>query len=169
MFAGHKHISIRSLPGMADRVVRLGSAGKTFSLTAWKVSFVTQLLLATSACSDGICQVSQHAACHLRVPITKGHSAEASADGCPLVCGGVAVHASHSPAAPISGTPPLVNSANGHAPVLCLQVGWVTGPARLVAAIAKAHQFVAFCIHSNLQRAVAFGLQHEQPFYKQVH
>jgi hypothetical protein len=44
----------------------------------------------------------------------------------------------------------------------------VTGPARLVAAIAKAHQFVTFCIPSNLQRAVAFGLQHEQPFYKQA-
>ena len=52
--------------------------------------------------------------------------------------------------------------------VCCLQVGWVTGPARLVAAIAKAHQFVTFCIPSNLQRAVAFGLQHEQSFYKQV-
>jgi aspartate/methionine/tyrosine aminotransferase len=53
--------------------------------------------------------------------------------------------------------------------LFCLQVGWVTGPARLVAAIAKAHQFVTFCIPSNLQRAVAFGLQHEQPFYKQVY
>lgn len=38
MFKGHKHVSIRSLPGMADRVIRLGSAGKTFSLTAWKVT-----------------------------------------------------------------------------------------------------------------------------------
>lgn len=38
VFAGHKHVTIRSLPGMANRVVRIGSAGKTFSMTAWKVS-----------------------------------------------------------------------------------------------------------------------------------
>lgn len=50
----------------------------------------------------------------------------------------------------------------------CLQVGWVTGPARLVGAIAKAHQFVTFCIPSNLQRGVAFGLQNEQWFYTYV-
>ena len=37
MFRGHTHTSIRALPGMADRTVRIGSAGKTFSLTAWKV------------------------------------------------------------------------------------------------------------------------------------
>ncbi len=38
VFNGSKHISLRALPGMADRCVRLGSAGKTFSFTAWKVS-----------------------------------------------------------------------------------------------------------------------------------
>ncbi|PNH10775.1 Kynurenine--oxoglutarate transaminase 3 [Tetrabaena socialis] len=38
VFGGAKHISLRSLPGMAERAVRLGSAGKTFSFTAWKVS-----------------------------------------------------------------------------------------------------------------------------------
>lgn len=46
------------------------------------------------------------------------------------------------------------------------QVGWVTGPARLVGAVAKAHQFVTFCIPGNLQRGVAHGLQHEQRFYR---
>ena len=35
--AGTEHISLRSLPGMADRCLRIGSAGKTFSFTAWKV------------------------------------------------------------------------------------------------------------------------------------
>ena len=40
VFAGHEHVSIRALPGMADRTVRIGSAGKTFSLTAWKVRAV---------------------------------------------------------------------------------------------------------------------------------
>ena len=37
VFEGHRHVTIRSLPGMADRTLRIGSAGKTFSLTAWKV------------------------------------------------------------------------------------------------------------------------------------
>ncbi len=37
VFSGHSHLSIRSLPGMAGRTLRIGSAGKTFSLTDWKV------------------------------------------------------------------------------------------------------------------------------------
>lgn len=81
VFPGSSHVSVRSLPGMADRTLRIGSAGKTFSLTAWKI-------------------------------------------------------------------------------------GWVTGPAPLVAAVAKAHQFTVFCIPSNLQRGVAFGLQGERHFYE---
>ena len=45
------------------------------------------------------------------------------------------------------------------------QIGWVTGPARLVAAVGKAHQFVTFTVASSLQRAVAYGLDHEAAFY----
>jgi aspartate/methionine/tyrosine aminotransferase len=30
-----------TLPGMRDRAIRIGSAGKTFSLTGWKVGYVT--------------------------------------------------------------------------------------------------------------------------------
>lgn len=37
---GPPHVSIRALPGMRGRTLRLGSAGKTFSLTAWKVGWV---------------------------------------------------------------------------------------------------------------------------------
>jgi N-succinyldiaminopimelate aminotransferase len=36
-----KHISLITLPGMRERCMRLGSAGKTFSLTGWKVGYVT--------------------------------------------------------------------------------------------------------------------------------
>ena len=35
------HLPIASLPGMADRTVTLGSAGKTFAFTGWKVGWVT--------------------------------------------------------------------------------------------------------------------------------
>ena len=37
VFQGSHHRSLRTFPGMADRTVRVGSAGKTFSFTAWKV------------------------------------------------------------------------------------------------------------------------------------
>lgn len=47
----------------------------------------------------------------------------------------------------------------------CVQIGWVTGPASLVNAIAKAHQFLVFTVPSNLQRAVAHGLDHESSFF----
>ena len=37
VFKGSRHVSMRSLSGMRERCIRIGSAGKTFSLTAWKV------------------------------------------------------------------------------------------------------------------------------------
>ncbi|KAG2492864.1 hypothetical protein HYH03_008781 [Edaphochlamys debaryana] len=80
VFRGAKHVSLRSLPGMEERCVRLGSAGKTFSFTAWKV-------------------------------------------------------------------------------------GWMSGPARLLNPIIKAHQFLVFTVPSSLQRAVAHGLDSEAEFY----
>lgn len=41
VFDRRKHISPLSLPGMEGRVVRVGSAGKMFSLTGWKIGWVT--------------------------------------------------------------------------------------------------------------------------------
>ncbi len=41
VFAGAKHIPLMTLPGMAERTLRIGSAGKTFSLTGWKVGYVS--------------------------------------------------------------------------------------------------------------------------------
>jgi aspartate/methionine/tyrosine aminotransferase len=40
-FDGWKHIPLMTLPGMRQRCMRIGSAGKTFSLTGWKVGYVT--------------------------------------------------------------------------------------------------------------------------------
>jgi aspartate/methionine/tyrosine aminotransferase len=54
LFDGQAHIPLMTLPGMRERAVRIGSAGKTFSLTGWKVGYVT-------------------AAPHLLDPITKAH------------------------------------------------------------------------------------------------
>jgi aspartate/methionine/tyrosine aminotransferase len=54
LFDGRRHIPLMTLPGMRERSVRIGSAGKTFSLTGWKVGYVT-------------------APPHLLEPITKAH------------------------------------------------------------------------------------------------
>jgi aspartate/methionine/tyrosine aminotransferase len=41
IFDGRPHVPLMSLPGMRERSLRIGSAGKTFSLTGWKVGYVT--------------------------------------------------------------------------------------------------------------------------------
>jgi aspartate/methionine/tyrosine aminotransferase len=39
-FDGLKHRPLMALPGMRERTVKIGSAGKIFSLTGWKVGFI---------------------------------------------------------------------------------------------------------------------------------
>ena len=39
VFDGGKHVPLMALPGMRERCVRIGSAGKTFSLTGWKIGY----------------------------------------------------------------------------------------------------------------------------------
>jgi aspartate/methionine/tyrosine aminotransferase len=79
IFDGRAQIPLMTMPGMRDRVVRVGSAGKMFSLTGWKI-------------------------------------------------------------------------------------GWVTGDAKLVDPIAKAHQFITFTTSPALQLGVAHALEHEMDF-----
>lgn len=40
LFDGRRHVPLASLPGMAERTAKVGSAGKIFSLTGWKVGWV---------------------------------------------------------------------------------------------------------------------------------
>jgi aspartate/methionine/tyrosine aminotransferase len=54
VFDGRPHIPLITLPGMRDRCLKIGSAGKTFSLTGWKVGYIT-------------------AAPDLLAPVTKAH------------------------------------------------------------------------------------------------
>jgi aspartate/methionine/tyrosine aminotransferase len=79
IFDGREQIPLMTLPGMRDRVVRVGSAGKMFSLTGWKI-------------------------------------------------------------------------------------GWVTGDAKLIDPIAKAHQFLTFTTSPALQLGIAHALEHEMDF-----
>lgn len=39
-FDGRPHRSLLALPGMADRAVKVGSAGKIFGLTGWKIGWI---------------------------------------------------------------------------------------------------------------------------------
>lgn len=41
IFDDRRHVSLMTRPGMRDRTARIGSAGKSFSLTGWKVGYVT--------------------------------------------------------------------------------------------------------------------------------
>ena len=79
-FDGLKHTPLATLPDMYERCLRVGSAGKIFSLTGWKV-------------------------------------------------------------------------------------GWVEGPAALLGAVAKAHQFITFTTPAALQIAVAHGLETAEDYY----
>ncbi|XP_076821311.1 kynurenine--oxoglutarate transaminase 3-like [Clavelina lepadiformis] len=39
LYDHHEHVRIGSLPGMWDRTITIGSAGKTFSVTGWKIGW----------------------------------------------------------------------------------------------------------------------------------
>ncbi len=41
VFGAARHIPLMTLPGMRDRVLRIASAGKTFSITGWKIGYIT--------------------------------------------------------------------------------------------------------------------------------
>ena len=40
VYAGAEHVAMAALPGLADRTLTISSAGKTFSVTGWKVGWV---------------------------------------------------------------------------------------------------------------------------------
>ena len=41
VFDGREHVPVATLPGMADRTLTISSGGKTFSVTGWKVGWVS--------------------------------------------------------------------------------------------------------------------------------
>ena len=40
VFDDHQHVPLMSIPGMRERTIKVGSAGKIFSLTGWKIGLV---------------------------------------------------------------------------------------------------------------------------------
>jgi len=75
-YDGTPHVPIATLPGMAERTVSIGSAGKSFSFTGWKVGWATgpaDLIRAVRAVRQHLSYVSggpfQYAVAHaLRMP-----------------------------------------------------------------------------------------------------
>ncbi len=75
-FEDHQHVPIATLPGMAERTVTIGSAGKSFSFTGWKIGWATgpaPLIRAVRAVRQHLSYVSggpfQYAIAHaLRMP-----------------------------------------------------------------------------------------------------
>jgi aminotransferase len=51
LFDGAEHVSLASLPGMADRTITINSMSKTYSVTGWRVGWA---VCANGAISDGI-------------------------------------------------------------------------------------------------------------------
>ncbi len=41
LFDGNQHVALASLPGMRERTITVNSTGKTFSLTGWKIGYLT--------------------------------------------------------------------------------------------------------------------------------
>ncbi len=56
VFDSIKHVPIMTLPGMRERTARIGSAGKTFSLTGWKIGYIT----ASAEVMKGISRAHQY-------------------------------------------------------------------------------------------------------------
>lgn len=81
VFNGRPHLPLMAFPGMRERTIRIGSAGKTFSMTGWRI-------------------------------------------------------------------------------------GYVSGPARLIEGVMKAHQFIAYTCPPHLQKAVAEGLGFPDSYFK---
>ncbi len=53
VFDGLRHIPLMTLPGMRDRTMRIGSGGKTFSLTGWKIGYITAAEPLTQSVQEG--------------------------------------------------------------------------------------------------------------------
>jgi aspartate/methionine/tyrosine aminotransferase len=56
VFDGRAHVPLMALPGMRERTVKIGSAGKIFSLTGWKVGW----LLAAPPLADALAKTHQY-------------------------------------------------------------------------------------------------------------
>ncbi len=67
VFDGRAHIPLMSLPDMRERTIRIGSAGKTFSVTGFRIGFVT----GPADLVTGVMKAHQHLAYTSPAPLQK--------------------------------------------------------------------------------------------------
>jgi aspartate/methionine/tyrosine aminotransferase len=68
IFDGLKHVSLATLPGMADRTVTISSAGKTFSMTGWKIGWA----VAAAELNQAVFRVHQFLTYSAAAPLQEG-------------------------------------------------------------------------------------------------
>jgi N-succinyldiaminopimelate aminotransferase len=68
VFDGLQHISMATLPGMANRTVTISSAGKTFSMTGWKVGWA----IASAELCQAVFRVHQFVTYSVAAPLQEG-------------------------------------------------------------------------------------------------
>lgn len=80
-----KHISLASLPGMWERTLTISSAGKTFSVTGWKVGWavgpahlVRAVAVAHQWMAFSVCTPMQHAIANALIEATQPYEGESS-------------------------------------------------------------------------------------------
>lgn len=74
IFDGRPHIPLMTLPGMRDRCVRIGSAGKTFSMTGWRIGYSTGSARLIDAMMKAHQFITYTCPPHLQVAVAQGLS-----------------------------------------------------------------------------------------------
>jgi len=72
IFDGAPHVPLMTLPGMRERCVRIGSAGKTFSLTGWRIGYVTGPAPLVSGLMKAHQYIAYTCPSHLQTAVAKG-------------------------------------------------------------------------------------------------
>jgi len=68
VFDSHQHIPMATLPGMTNRTMTISSAGKTFSMTGWKVGWA----IATAELCQAVFRVHQFVTYSVAAPLQEG-------------------------------------------------------------------------------------------------
>lgn len=72
IFDGAPHVPLMTLPGMRERCVRIGSAGKTFSLTGWRIGYVAGPAPLVSGLMKAHQYIAYTCPSHLQIAVAKG-------------------------------------------------------------------------------------------------
>jgi len=72
VYDDRRHISLSSVPGMFERTLKIGSAGKLFGLTGWKVGFITGGGALLEAAAKAHQYIAFSTAPHLQAAVAEG-------------------------------------------------------------------------------------------------